>query len=635
MTPPIGTDGDPVAMERQRLAWQRRSGCPDVLWLPGVGDHGGGPTAAMLEQLALWQGHPAAAAQRHGSLRSHLRQLEPLAAGLPVWRDELYLELHRGCPTSRPDQKRHNRTLERLLREAELAVALGGSTQTGTGPRERGGEAIDWRPLLFQQFHDILPGTSIPEVFEQAGATWRRARRQTRRQRDRALGGGAEGRSRRRWRVAQLQPLPATARTLRLPAGAWSLCQAPGDPHPQPLPCQPAAGGGCWVQLPGIRGADVLELERRSPAEAAGRGDAEATAALRHPVRLEPDGERGPGHWRLGNGLLTAAIGPAGVEQLWDREGRPALAGPLEWRRWRDAGEYWDAWDIAGDYRNRPLPWHWQGAPEWIERGPLCGRCRWRGRCGASPLRLDGRLLAGSDWLELVLHVNWRQRHELLRLEVPLAQRADRWAADAPGAVLERPARPRTAREQARWEVPAIAWVASVGGAGGLAALLDGPQGVSGGEDRLGVSLLRGPTWPDPGADNGHQRLRLALLPCPQGWRSAAVPLQARRFREPLWCRPLADGETPAWRPFPALAEDLALVALRRAGDGSGDVILGIQNEGPCRRRLDPGERWRLVGRLADALEETPGAADTDLAPWQLGFWRLRWRGEGARDQSS
>jgi alpha-mannosidase len=247
-----------------------------------VGDHGGGPTAEMLEQLALWQDKPAAAPQRHGSLRSFLADLEPLAGQLPVWRDELYLELHRACPTSRPDQKRHNRTLERLLREAELLRALQGpptdrqAAPEGLAPpppaesakrcsqspslssasssasassasasatsaassapahpvRPADPDPIDWRPLLFQQFHDILPGTSIPEVFEQAEPQWRAARRRARRQRDRALGarsavaGVPEGE---RWRVAQLQPLPAMPATLRLPAGSWQVEEPAGS----------------------------------------------------------------------------------------------------------------------------------------------------------------------------------------------------------------------------------------------------------------------------------------------------------------------------------------------------------------------------------------------------------------------
>jgi len=694
MTAPIGTDGDPVAIERHRLEWQSATGCRDALWLPGVGDHGGGPTAEMLDQLALWQGQPAAAPQRHGSLRSFLADLEPLAAQLCLSGDELYLELHRGCPTSRPDQKRHNRTLERLLREAELARALpvlsthrqaapeglappppvppvdfaecslgspapaplsSFSTSSPPSPAPANPlcpadpDPIDWRPLLFQQFHDILPGTSIPEVFEQAEPQWRAARRRARRQRDRALGarpavaGAPEGQ---RWRLVQLQPRPAMPSTLRLPSGSWSL---EGPAGARPLLGQPAPGGGQWVQLEGIAGIGSVELRRQSdggsrdsgpgqsPSPRSGGGD---PLPLQHPVVLEPAPDLGPGHWRLGNGLVTAVVGPGGVEQLLDRHGAAQLAAPLAWRRCSDRGEFWDAWDLAPVDRRSPLPWLWDGAPEWIEAGALCGRFRLRGRCGASPVRLEGRLLAGQPWLELVLSLDWRQRHELLRLEVPLATPAVRWAADTPAGVLERPSEPRTAREKARWEVAALAWLASVGpaGGGGLAVLLDGPQGVDATAERLGVSLLRAPTWPDPGADNGFQRLRLGLMPCGEGWRLAGVPLQARRLREPLWCHPVdpAAGDLPcaAW---PPLAPDLALVSLRAADDDSGDLLVALQNEGPCRRRFDPGPAWVLLDRL-DGLDAAvaqgvdaagPASAQrihegsTLVRPWELCFWRL------------
>jgi len=684
MTAPIGTDGDPVAIERHRIQWQAATGCVDALWLPGVGDHGGGPTAEMLEQLALWQHHPAVAPQRHGSLRGFLADLEPLAAQLPVWRDELYLELHRGCPTSRPDQKRHNRTLERLLREAELARALALASSRRPDPGEAPGSAalppspppsgallaegsaersgdraaervagrisaacgdpsapgaasppggpdcdpIDWRPLLFQQFHDILPGTSIPEVFEQAEPQWRAARRRARRQRDRALGarsavaGAPEGE---RWRVAQLQPLPAMPATLRLPAGSW---QVEGPAGSRPLLGQPAPGGGQWVQLEGIAGIGSVELRRhRAPARGGVSGPAPSSSPpsvageavpLQYPVLLEPAPELGPAHWRLGNGLVTAVVGPGGVEQLLDRHGTAQLAAPLAWGRWSDRGEFWDAWDLAPAERRRALPWLWEEAPVWIEAGPLCGRFRLRGRCGASPVRLEGRLLAGQPWLELVLSLDWRQRHELLRLEVPLAVPARRWAADTPAGVLERPAEPRTARERARWEVAALAWLASVGPAagGGLAVLLDGPQGVDATAERLGVSLLRAPTWPDPGADNGFQRLRLALMPCGEGWRQAGVPLQARRLREPLWCHPVDPaGAVPLGAGCPPLEPDLALVSLRAAADGSGDLVVAIHNEGPCRRVFDPGGGWRLVARLTGLDEPLPAGATATAIP--------------------
>ena len=722
-TAPIGTGGDPVAMERYRLEWQASTGLDRALWLPGVGDHGGGPTAEMLEQLELWQDQPQALPQRHGTLRQYLAELEPLAARLPVWRDELYLELHRGIATSRPDQKRHNRSLERLLREADIARALRAS-QAGAAPSE---PAPDWRPLLFQQFHDILPGTSIPEVFEQAEPQWCAARRAASRGRDQDLLAwlGAAPGSRKRapgpdqglepWALVQLQPLAAAPLTLRLPIGNWTL-------GGQPLLGQPAPGGGQWLQVPLPAGISHLPLRRQplpaadrraaragsGPSGAPGPGadwaaapvaEAGAPAALElasptqaaplpvqqpvslvaepEPVAADPEGGavlasgQGPGpgaaaaaggRWRLSNGLVTALVGPVGVEQLWGLDGLAQLASPLQWCRWADRGEFWDAWDLAANYRSQPLPLRWEGPPELAETGPLCVRLVWRGLCGRSPLRLDVVLRAASPYLELTLAVDWRQVHELLRLELPLAQAALRLAADTSGGVIERPAAAATARERSRWEVPVISWLAAEAAASGLALLLDGPQGASVTPELLGVSLLRAPTWPDPGADNGPQRLRLALMPCAGGWRQAGAAEQAVRFREPPWLRPLGPGgveelqaasglagegplQTP---PSPTLdlgAPHLRLIGLRwlqaqgenqplddalpsncvrvpsaqvesgqattgqTGPDQTGpdqtrvpELALTVQNLSPLRQRLDLGPGWQLLGRI-DGLD--------------------------------
>ena len=220
------------------------------------------------------------------------------------------------------------------------------------------------------------------------------------------------------------------------------------------------------------------------------------------------------------------------------------------------------------------------------------------------------------------------------------------WAADTSGGVIERPGILRTPRERSRWEVPAISWAA----AGELAVLLDGPQGLSAQDQRLTVSLLRAPTWPDPGADNGWQRMRLALMPAPGGWRRASVPDQARRFREPLWCRPAQtdpaqQGETPEqpprhpggwgpiWPSLPPLGEDLRLVGLRvleppgrdLAPEGETVAVLSVSNEGPCRRLLKLPAPWRVLSRLngLDQPISTPVADAMQLAPWQHGFWAI------------
>ena len=178
--------------------------------------------------------------------------------------------------------------------------------------------------------------------------------------------------------------------------------------------------------------------------------------------------------------------------------------------------------------------------------------------------------------------------------------------------------------------MPAISWLASVApGGGGLAVLLDGPQGVSASPEQLGVSLLRAPTWPDPGADNGHQRLRLALLPCPGGWCRGQVPQQAVAFREPLWLRPaVAQGRPGRRQALPPLGEGLVLLGCRRSVD-DGTVVISVQNCSPCRRRLELGSAWQGLQRLDGldqplAPDQIPSGDPSLLAPWSLGFWRMR-----------
>ena len=574
MLPPIGRRADPVEMLDEQRAWHQATGLEAALWIPGVGDHGGGPTEELLEQIELWEDQAAALPTRAGTVREFLTELEQGDQAWPVWRDELFLELHRGCATSRPDQKRHNRTLERLLREADAVSAL-----LAIAGRDSG--SSDWRPLLFQQFHDILPGTSIPEVFDQAEPVWRSARRQARQERDRRLARLPRPEDAAAvWSWWGLQPLAFWSPLVRLPAGSWST-------EAVSLPQQNAAAGGTWVQLPRQHGICSVPL-RREPG---------LTSCAAEPRQAVVITSLGAGAWRVGNGLIELDVSSAGLLALRDRDGRDQLSSSLQLERYRDRGEFWDAWDLAADYRSQPLGVLCTDSLEWLDQGPLVAHLVLRRQLGASCMRLDLRLKADTPWLELICGIDWRQTHELLRLELPLATPAVRIAADTSGGVIERPAAPMTAREQARWEVPVISWFASQSAApgGGMAVLLDGPQGVDWSSDRLGISLLRGPTWPDPSADQGWHRQRLALMPFAGSWSDAGVSQAAIAFREPGWCADLP-AEQRQW--FPSLPLPLTPVGLERHADG---CVLKLLNSGSARCRWTPGAGWR-VRREADSM---------------------------------
>ena len=221
----------------------------------------------------------------------------------------------------------------------------------------------------------------------------------------------------------------------------------------------------------------------------------------------------GSGVWRLGNGLLELEVSAAGLLALRDRDGREQLSGPLELERFRDRGEFWDAWDLAADYRSQPLSVISTGSLQWLDQGPLVAHLVLRRKIGSSRMRLDLRLKADTPWLELICGINWCQTHELLRLDL-LATDAVRIGADTSGGVIERPAKPMTPRERARWEVPVVSWFAP------SRRLREGAWPCCWTVLRgwivsiaIGHSLLRGPTWPDPSADQGWHRQRLALMP--------------------------------------------------------------------------------------------------------------------------
>jgi len=176
MSAPIGKGIEPLGMMQGALAWEQATGLQDYLWLPGVGDHGGGPSRDMLETARRWQTSPCFPQLGFSRLHDYLAQLEQHLdrSALPVWTEDLYLELHRGCYTSHSDQKQWNRHLEDLLYRAELWATWAELLAAQPFPHKELEQA--WKLVLFNQFHDILPGSSIPEVFEQANQDWQQAK---------------------------------------------------------------------------------------------------------------------------------------------------------------------------------------------------------------------------------------------------------------------------------------------------------------------------------------------------------------------------------------------------------------------------------------------------------------------------
>lgn len=566
--PPVGTYNAELTPRELRHSVERfadhgRSGSSLLLF--GHGDGGGGPVPEMLERLERvgdLRGLPAVDAD---GADAFFAGLESEREGLGEHLGELYFEYHRGTYTSQARTKRGNRRGELALGAAEAAAAL--AWALGAEPAYPGAELEGlWKRLLVNQFHDILPGTSLAAVHREAEAELAAVAEEAD-----ALGGSA---------VAALA------------AGSGE------DPVPV---CLGAAAGRAVLSGPG-GGLGLYEL----PAFGFGR-------RLPDPPRpvavAEVEGRVG-----LDNGLLRAELGADGALRslvLRDGEGeREALAAPGNlFELYEDLPTAFDAWEVEPQLEDRLLETAAASSWEVLAAGPLRAEVRFELALGDSRIEQTVRLDAGAGCLELHCRVEWAERHRMLKLAFPLAVAAERATCGAAFGFAERPTHRNTAADLARFEVPGQGFCDLSEHGFGVALLAPDTYGFSARGAELRASLLRAPTDPDPGADRGSHELRFALMPHAGGWRAAGVAAAAAAFaRRPSWARA---------EPAELLAcesADLLFDAVKLAEDG-GRLIVRLHETHGARGTARLRCAFPVAAaRLCDGMEEPLAGGELRLA---------------------
>ena len=404
---------------------------PEGLLTLGYGDGGGGTTGEMLERRRAAEVLPVLPRTRWGRVETYFDEARASAerADLPVWLGEIYLELHRGTLTSQGRTKRLHRRAERALLAAEAVAALahlrGAPAPASLEPH--------WRELLKNQFHDILPGSSIGEVYARAERELADVIEAAERVTEGALdalaasvpseapdaAAGDPGAPALLVVNPELRPRPLR---VHLPAEA-----AAAFPAAQPVADGTLLSGGA---VPGLAAAVV----RPGPAAAV------LSVSERH----------------LENDLLRVELGDDGaLQRVFDkRVGREALAGRGN-QLWAyvDLPRAWDAWDVDVDYRAQGEEIGGLASVEVVERGPHRGAVRLRRRFRDSTIEQTLRLWANSARLEFATRIDWRERHLLLKARFPLAVRAE-WATyETAFGVVHRPTHANTPWDAARFEV--------------------------------------------------------------------------------------------------------------------------------------------------------------------------------------
>ncbi len=579
MSPPNITgvmDTNPITMTNYAINWEKQTNLQDIFWLPGVGDHGGGPTRDMIDVASKWENSPFFPSLGFSTANNYLEKIST-SENLPVWNQELYLELHRGCYTTHAEQKKANRHCENLLYQAELFACLSSLIKkTNKFQIEQNNNLKNqikkaWQGVLLNQFHDILPGTSITEVFEEANQDWAKI-----------IDIGEN--------ILQ-QSLQEIASYIKLPK----------SPHPQAKPLV-IFNPTNWTRNQVIsvnltkKNYQIYDLDGNQVSHQISSDNkllflAENIPSIGYRLywlveseQLENEILTTTTDFILENELLKVKIDSKTGElsSIWDKLNKiEILAGKgNQLQFFTDKGQYWDAWNIDPNYKKYPLPNAELYSIEWLEKGSLKSSIRIIKKFGKSKFIQDYILEKNSPILKIATMVNWQETHVLVKAAFPLNLDSNYATYEIACGAIERTTKAKTEEEKAKWEVFSHRWADIFDNKlnYGISLLNDCKYGYDIKSNVMRLSLLRSPQWPDKNADKGIHHFSYALYPHKDTWQEAKTVRYGYELNLPLLSAFSQNNLYPYLNSIGKLLDlgnnSLILMAFKFAEDNSDNFIL-------------------------------------------------------------
>lgn len=553
----------PARPEDVRRTWthfQQKAIQHEVLMTFGYGDGGGGPTRDMLENLRELQAFPAMPQVRQRAALDFFRDLErESGAKLPTWNGELYLEYHRGTYTTQSRNKRANRQSEFLLHDAEFVAALALQLAADFAyPIETFNQA--WRLICLNQFHDIIPGSSIGQVYVDSQRQYAEVRRLAIEARDAALNVIAD---RIGGDVLIVNPTSF--------ARSDFAVLADGVPVDHDL----IRDDNHVVITQTIEGGTLLDAGELPPYSA---------TSLR--LLPSPYGRKGgddgltisPSY--LENALLRVELNAAGdITRIYDKTARrevlPSGAVANQFQAFEDRPMFWDAWDIDIYYDDKM----WLAEPaesiRVIEVGPLRATLEIKRRILNSTYIQRISLAHNSQRLDIHTTIDWRERHTLLKVAFPVDILSPVATYEIQWGNVQRPTHRNTSWDWARFESCAHKWVDLSEGDYGVSLLNDCKYGHDIFDNVMRLSLLRSPTVPDPEADQGQHTFTYSLYPHAGQWAENTLR-EAYALNDPLIAHQALRATDHATRIQPFIRCDspnIIIETIKRAEDGHGFIV--------------------------------------------------------------
>jgi alpha-mannosidase len=609
---------------------------PEMMHLYGVGDHGGGPTRTMLDNAARLAGpnvvYPKLELSTASSFFEDLGQKMPNMK-VPTWDDELYFEYHRGVFTTQAETKRRIRFAEELLLNAEKFSSLSSLYGLGYPADEL---KRDWKRLLFDDFHDIFPGSGIGVNYLDAKLNLQ----------DVSDSGGQILRASMNNLAAHVNTTGPGTPVVIFNSLSWPRNQVVevSAQLPAPAPAVEVVDRGGKVmpsQLERIdkqtNQAELLVMASlpslgyktyyvRAVAQAVpvtAKVKSTATSLENEFVRVNIDPASGCMTSVFDKRTNMEALAPAETDSGGPKN---AICGNLL-QAFHDLPKAWDAWNIDADFEKQR--WDIDKADEvkLIESGPLRGIIQVKQHFQNSTFVRDIVVTAESPVVEINTSVEWHEQHILLKVAFPLSAHSDKATFDIPYGTIERPTTRNTPAEEAKFEVPAIQWADLSDAKHGLSLLNDCKYGYDAKGNVLRLSLLRSPTWPDPHADQGHHEFTYAIYPHAGGWREALTVRRGYELNYPVLTMAVErhDGTLADTHSFlDVKADNVVVTAVKKAEDNDDLVIRFYEwagKNGDVTLEFSPAEsaeETNLMEKPSGPLAVNPGGITVPTKAYEI-----------------
>ncbi len=606
------------------------------LVLYGVGNHGGGPTMEMLERGLRAQSAPAYPQVELVDSKSFFDAYSVKEkANLANWNNELYLERFRGCYTSQAKTKQHNRKSQVMIKTAEKSAAIA-SLYGYTYPSENIFDV--WRTIMFNQFHDILPGTSIPAVYHDTEIEYTKAEQLAGLITQRSMQSLAEQIDTRGKGEALLlfNPLswdrsgPVEIELDDLDKEKmWSVLDEHGNAVASQIIEKSALGAKLLFiakEVPSY-GYKVYRLVEGHSTQRTEHLEFTRTMLENRHLRIEIDKSTGL------------------VSRIYDRNNaKEVLANDKGNQLQLLPNDTNDAWNVH--FSKPPINIDNLIETELVEVGPVRATIKVKsGYCGGGkraptedfPTSFFTQYISlydGLPYMEVRNEVVWWEDQKVLKVKFPLNVQADTARYEIPYGSIGRPTGTETAFEKARYEVPAQRWADLSDGSFGVSLINDCKHGydIKGSDMRL--SLLRAPTYPDPLADRGYQHFNYAIYPHKGDYVQGNVTRQGYAFNEPIYALRTGSHKGSLSKSYSFVqidADNVILNALKKSEDDNDWIVRVYETAGQSTSVNVTFDRQVSAAQEVNLIEDPIGDVKTikngftfDIKPREIRSFKVR-----------